>query len=460
MSLVCTYTLCMNALNNLRLHTRHGALTDCPRTRTAATVCHRLASLGLLALILSVACTQPSPAQLSGWASANYGYSSNPLRTYEEASDHVTQFFLQLSSGDPADAGRVAVSYIGGFTLFNSLIDRNYFEQALRISSLTRYGTPPAAAADTADEEDGENLPGDTLRPYLLLGLNVGTRHDRETFKTYDNQGFSFAVNYRTSAAVPLRLLVSNILEYRNYSYIHELSNLTNATTLRLEDDPGGPAAFGAIAGLSVKYYPVATYDTSQFETKRTFAGKSAGKGKGGGNVQSRGQQKQILINPQDQTALQVQTGLFAIGRWNSGSLEADGIYRFNPGPTPRYLAQYANPSTLHEDIYGDYMEYHGPELNITFRQKLPLGIRAAILGQIRRSTYGAPALDLAGNETAASRLDSRGSLDITLSRYLETASGIGFELGITSTILRNQSNDEYNDYSLFAISVELGIGF
>ena len=406
-------------------------------------------------------------AQFSGWLSEMYGYSSNPLHTYQESSDRLSQTFVQLGYGDPGQSRQVCVAYTGGLTLFENASERNYYEHAVSLTRLLRFGTPPRQLAppdsdgeNQSDDEDSE-VPTDTLRPYLSLALKLSARHDRAAFSAYDNQALNLSANYRGVVAGPLRFRIVNSVEYRNYSFLHILSNLTDAFSLRLEHDAGGAFAFGAYVGGAVKYYPIATYDTSQYESQQTFAGKSNGKGKGGGKGVAPGQlKKHLLVNVENHSAAQANLGLLALERWLSGSFGAEFTYRAAPGPAPRYLAQYANSSTLQQDIYSDYMSYHGPELSLTLKQQLPLGLRSTIAASGRNSVYSAPSLDLAGNETSSNRQDLRGELEISVSKYLETASGLGLEIGVTATALRNQSNDDYNDYSVFGVAIDVGIGF
>lgn len=423
--------------------------------------------VGPLSVLLSLHCIFLShvQAQISAWGSQSYGYSTNPLRTFAESGDRVAQSFIQLGYNNEYISSSPSLVYTGGLVLFDNFNRRDYYEQSLRGSVYLRFGAatlPHEIISDTTDssEDEGESLPyADTLRPYLILAVKGTSRHDRDTVKAYDNQDVIVSGLYRSYLSHSSRLKISNDAEYRNYSFIHELSNVTNSTIAALEFDAGKSLTFGTLAGLSLKYYSSPTYDTSTFEPKRTFIPKATGKGKGGGLINNP-HTKQILINPTTQRAVQIFAGFSTRGQWTTGSLTADLVYRINPGPTPRYLAQYASFSTIREDIYGDYMEYHGPECRIIYKQDLLFHLRSSISIETRSSTFSVPGLDLDGNQTASARKDLRSSVDLSLSRYFDLGSGFGIEIGTNGSILRNQSNDEYNDYALYEVSFEVGIGF
>ena len=403
---------------------------------------------------------------MSLWGSQSYGYSSNPLHTFAEEGDHVAQSFLQVGYSDPTASSSPGILYTGGLVLFDRLRARNYFEQSLRGSTYLRFGrsasvTPPVApdSTDSSDEAGESGAYADTGRPYLLLSVNGTSRHDRDTVKTYDNEDLTVAGLFRSYISPNTRLKIENDVDFRNYPFVQELSNLTNTTTVSFDFDAGKPLMIGTSAGLLLKYYSTSTYDTSVFEPKRTFNPKSQGKGKGGGQLNNP-HVKQILINPTTARAVQVFAGVSAFAQWSGGMASANVIYRINPGPTPRYLAQTANFSLVREDIYGDYMEYHGPECSVQASQEVLFHIRMTISAEARSSVFSVPALDLIGNQTSPSRKDLRGGVEVTLSRYIDLGAGFGLEIGATGTLLRNQSNDEYNDYGVRALAFEAGLGF
>ena len=135
-------------------------------------------------------------------------------------------------------------------------------------------------------------------------------------------------------------------------------------------------------------------------------------------------------------------------------------MFRRNPGLPSRYLAQYANTSILSEDIYNDHFSYEGPEVQLRIKQTLPFGLQSILTLEHQRKEFGAPAVSLVGDQIAAHRLDFRNSVELYLSKYVELSESLGLDIALGSEFLRNQSNDDYNDYSLYNISLSLGIGF
>jgi hypothetical protein len=114
----------------------------------------------------------------------------------------------------------------------------------------------------------------------------------------------------------------------------------------------------------------------------------------------------------------------------------------------------------LTEDIYLDYFSYAGSEFRTSISQRLPLDLNMQLALEGARRTYVAPAVDLNGVESAPERIDLRGSAEVTLSRYFELGEGLGLDLHLIVTALRNQSNDAYNDFGLASVAAGLGVGW
>lgn len=403
-------------------------------------------------------------AQLSGFASASYGYHANPLYNYEEIPDQLRQEYLELQYGHDNPSAQYRITYIGGLMLFNQLTDRNYYEHTLRGGFASALGSlPPKAPVKDAnaeeDEDDsGEEADADSLLSYLDIGIRAGARHDKEAYQEFDNLGAGVTAGYRFRIG-GLYARLQNDAGYRGYTNLTELSNITDVLTLQIGRFAPGVPTYGVEVYGGIKHFTEEVFDTARFEATRTYVEKDPGKGKGGAKLVIPSS-KQILIEPTNSTSGQFGTHLFALFPWNGGSFGADLLYRFNIGDGTRYLAQYTNTSILNEDIYNDYFSYDGPAARLVLRQRLPLNIQGIVSLDVTRKVYSAPALNLNGDQTAAHRIDLRTDLELYCSRYVELGGGFGLDVAFSAAAGRNQSNDDYNDYSLTTVAVSVGIGW
>jgi hypothetical protein len=92
--------------------------------------------------------------------------------------------------------------------------------------------------------------------------------------------------------------------------------------------------------------------------------------------------------------------------------------------------------------------------------QPLFANIQSVFGYEFQHKRFGIPALDLDGNEIDPMRTDIRSSLELYLSRYFDLAGGIGLDISLGLEIARNQSNDHYNDFSAYGLSLGIGVGF
>lgn len=425
--------------------------------------------------VLAGAAAVTAQAQFSGFASASYGYHAAPLYNYERIPDHLRQGYAELQYTHAAGDGMIAAGYTGGVMIFQTFTDRNYLEHALRLSYQNAYGTPrtaqhrPAILPPTGDQDGGEDVEEeeeeeappvdpDSTRTFLDLQLRASARHDKDAFREFDNTGLTLIGVLR----LPLGswfLRITNECGLRSYQNITELSNLSDYATVQFGRHWGAGFNAGiALAGGS-KYYTTDMYDTTQFESTRTYVEKASGKGKGGAKLVVPSD-KQILTNATTTISWQTAGGVFAGYTWDGGAVAADGWYRYNPGKATRYLAQYANTSMLNEDIYNDFFSYAGPESHLVYRQSLPFGLQSTITGTVARRQYEAPALDLEGNDLGKKRRDVVGLVELWLSRSLPLSEGFGLEVALSGALLRNRSNDAYNDFGSYQAGVSLGIAF
>ncbi len=410
----------------------------------------------------------PSTAQFSGFMSASSGYHQNPLYNYERASDQLKQTYLELNYVDEFEASTLKFSYVNGMMIFNRFTDRNYFEHNLLARYAISFHPTPTATARLSDDEDveepdedvsGEQSREDSTGSFLDMSLKLGARHDKTVFKEFDNVGSSLSASYRFSLGEMFYLRISNILDYRRYVYLDELSNITDACAIQLGVASSESFTYGVRAGVGLKHFTSSLYDTARFESQRTYVLKPTGKGKPGAKVKVPSD-KQILVNSESDNITQLTAGTFIQTTWSDGLAAVEFLFRRNPGLPSRYLAQYANTSILSEDIYNDHFSYEGPEVQLRVRQTLPFGLQSILTLEHQRKEFGAHAVSLAGDQIADHRLDSRSSVELYLSQYVELSESLGLDVALGSEFLRNQSNDDYNDYSLYNISLSIGIGF
>jgi hypothetical protein len=145
---------------------------------------------------------------------------------------------------------------------------------------------------------------------------------------------------------------------------------------------------------------------------------------------------------------------------WAASSVLGTATYRINSKAATRYLAQSTTASTNSEDIYNDHFAYQGPEVGMQFTQKLPWDVRAVVAAAYQSKKFGAPAYDISGNIVADRRRDRHTIVEFTVTKPFDIGGGLQVELMLECGALRNQSNDNYSDYSTRSIAVALGMGF
>jgi hypothetical protein len=404
--------------------------------------------------LLVLCLVAPAAAQVSGYFSAGYGYNNNPLYNYERDGDQVAQTYLDLSYTDDTPSRRFKVGYVNGLTLFNHLAERSYLQHDL----LLAYMLAPGVADEAPDGEDPPPFSEGAV-PALDFGLKLGARHDRSAFEEFDNYGSEVTAKYRLSLWNATVLRLEAMGGYRDYVTLDPLSNLVGSFTAGIGTAPGVGWQYGAGAITALKHYTTSVYDTTVYEQQRTFVWKAAGKGKGGARIRVPSDKK-ILVNAEVNSTLQLAGTLTGGYEWEGGSAAAGFIYRFNPGAGGRYIAQVTNSAYLNEDIYHDYFAYEGPDLTLRARHIFPAGISAILTVQTVRKMFTAPAYDLNGVVTAEHRTDRRLAADLYVQRYFGLPGGFGTSVAVAVSLLRNESNDMYNDFSVATASLFVGFGF
>jgi hypothetical protein len=227
--------------------------------------------------------------------------------------------------------------------------------------------------------------------------------------------------------------------------------------TARMSYAPVEELQIGIMAGAGMKQFVNPATDTTKFEPVRSYIIKQAGHGKPGGKIKST---KLLLANATTNTTMQYTTGFFTEFHVSECEVTAEVLERLNSKNPSRYLAQTTTASGLNQDIYNDEFSYEGWEAALTLVSPLIADIKATARVELQRKKFGSEAYTLAGDMIAANRKDNRRSLELTLARSLVICAGMDLEVTATAGYLRNESNDEYSDFSCVSTAIGLGIGF
>jgi hypothetical protein len=475
---------------------------------------------GLLMIVLLACLSIDVYPQFAVYNSIGYGYHNNPLYNYQKLGDQLKQSYTEINYQKHYESSQLGFGYIGGLMIFNKFEERNYYEHKFIADYKITYKTnhyagnmnPKRDGVDSAnisvdeseisisaEESDNEDTSDaviqemvaeedtttedemaednteqaqeveesdvntlsvdDSTDSYLDLYLQGSARHDKYVYKEFNNIGIDGISTFRFMISDNYFLRICNDVGYRNYNNLRELSNVIDQLFFQIGNQQNKSFQFGATGTLGYKVYTVTVYDTNRFEQTRTFTEKKTGTGKPGAKLKVYSN-KQILTRPQQNGTWQTTVGIFSNFTFDNTGIETSLLYRYNPKTSVRYLAQYANTSILTEDIYTDHFSYQGPEVKLRFKHLLPLKIQLLLDIEYQTKTFGAPALNLIGETIAGNRKDIRSSIEIYMSKYINLVDGYGMDLYMAITILRNQSNDNYNDYSLYGISGGVGIGF
>lgn len=430
----------------------------------------KISAISLLFVLLAAGSVK---AQFSGYGSVTYGYNGNPLYNYQQLPDNLKQTYLEMSYSKETDGSLLKFSYVSGLILFSDFSDRNYYEHTLS----AKYGflmnsARPATSAEPArkgeennedevavqnEETSGEEVTSDSTSASMEVYAAVTARHDKDVFKEFDNNGGRVLASYKTVFSDYFNLRVTNDLSIRNYSYIKELSNLTDILTLQISNKYNGSYSFGVNLSAAYKYYLSDAYDTTKFETSKSWTVKP-GKGKGGASIKVPSS-KQILLDPMSAGSGQYTASFFFRKNLESALLETALLYRYNPATSTRYLAQQSK-SGLNEDIYNDYFSYQGPEAAAKFSSPFLLGTNLSAGIQLAQRNFEAPAYNLNAEQTADHRTDKNIYCEVFISKPLGFFTSFPVELSAGAGYVRNQSNDDYNDYSGTSYSIGIGVGF
>jgi hypothetical protein len=390
-------------------------------------------------------------SQYSFYNAISHGFDRNPLCYYARPADQVKQLFTQAKFERNYASSSLDVLYMGTLTVFNALQQRNYYEHTLS----TQYRIAYHNANDASPEQwsESEELRRETSTD-LTFALNLSARWDKDYYSDYNNTGADLITAYRHhSGASFLMYDLQNTLGYRSYTLINELSNATDVFQFSAAHATENGFHNGISVSAGMKYYTVTVYDTAIFAV--TSGGTVTGNGKAGGT-----QHTQISLTPQSPGSYQLTVALFNSKRTASFFYEGRIQYCYDVHSEPRFLGKYLNTTFLSEDIYNESFAYHGPEGRITVAYDMPAGFSLSGTAEIKNKLMKLPAFNLRDEETAPSRKDLASAAECCISKYFEMGKGVTMDISAMVSVLRNQSNDEYNDYSSYTAGMSIGIGF
>jgi hypothetical protein len=384
-------------------------------------------------------------AQISGYVSATRGYDKNPMCNSVSGSDQVTEGYFQFQYETEKRDPLFRLLYVGALMRFNALRDRDYYEHALSVLY---------AHSSNSSEEDSSGR-------YFDLTTRIMTRHDREIAQDFNNTGIGCSASYKSIIGKSISIGFINDLQYRQYHYVEPLSNIIDVLTVEAGNSRGSSFRYGGFISTGVKYYTNNEYDTTRFVEPVTPGNNGNGKGKGLGNQNSSASGfKKTLFTVAENTSIQVTGGLVLWKTWEQASLGGHVLLRINPLWVTRYLANEAASTILTDDIYNDFMSYEGLELRLNGQCGLPLDLQVKCAFNLQQKKFNVPAISLDGVESTVNREDLRMSIEASISRNITLSEIFSIDAALNFHQVRNQSNDEYNDFSGHAVSLSVGLGF
>ncbi len=406
-------------------------------------------------------------SQISAYGSAAYGYSSNPLYNNQKLSDHLFQTYVEVTSDNNLESSDLKLQYVGGAMIFNRFSLRNYYEHSFGLQFDTKFSPP---LKDITDDESAEQ--NDSAGISFHTDFQISARHDNKEFQEFDNYGLISNNLASVNAGDGYAVRFNSKTEYRYYQYLRPYENFSEIFTFNIENEIETPFHYGVSLSGGLKYFPKIKYDTTLFEETRSYAIQNVPDSTLVGVGQQRHwvystypdtseSDKTLLQKPKTKTAYQIALGGFIQQKWNDVLFRAEIIYRINSRSTLLTLVQNSSTLTLNEDLYNDVFNAHGPELHFLAKYLLPLDIQLSTNLDVEHRIYETPAYALVSGEPEQySRKDFSTNFEINISRFFRFSNTIGFDVTLNSSYLRNESNDAYNDYSLYGYSLSFGCGF
>ncbi len=406
--------------------------------------------------------------QISGYGSASYGQSTNPLYDYHRVSDQILQTYLEINSDHQVETSHLKFQYVGGSMIFHRFSLRNYYEHRLgagfdkKLSSLSQ---PISVDSDDENQQDSAGT-------YFHTDVQITARHDKKEYQEFNNNGLLWNNALRINIESDLVVRVMNGTQYRYYQYLHPYQNISELVFVSIEKSTNTQFQYGGIVRAGLKYFPKITYDTSLFEETRSYVVQTFTDSILVGNGQQKHWQyftysdssesdKTILKNPGTKSTYQIALGGYIQKNWNAASIRAEILYRVNSHSTLLTLVQNTSSRTLNEDLYNGAFSSQGPELHCMIKYLLPFNIQFSSTIDIEQNTFETPSYDLlSGGIINNHRTDVVANCEMYISKFFSVDDGFGFDVSISSNYLRNKSNDAYNNYSVFGFAISVGCGF
>lgn len=420
----------------------------------------RWAVLAAAALVLVAI---PLSAQISAYASLSAGTHSDPLYNYLQQPDRLLQHYLDLSYDADLGDGTMSVHYAGGSTFFSRFAARSYYEHRLQAVMVVPQEIP----------ENDEGVPAPVLEnnAWTLTAAMAG-RFDKKEFREFDNTGIIGTVERVIPFTTVSSLRFSNMLEYRTFPSLRSFTNSVEIATVEWQFGTPAEGQIGFTVSGGWKYYPKMRYDTALFEPVRSYIvsmvldSEQTGSGKQKQWVyytypDTNASEKFVLKDPKTRSAYQAATGVFWRKEGEGWSVRTGLTYRVNDHSGLLTMVQNTSDRTLNEDLYNTEFSAQGPELHVDMHWTMSADIRCDAALLVEHKVFETPSFDLATGEISApSRTDDRLGLELTAARSFPLSSSLGMDVTVNAAMLRNRSNDAYNDFSFSTISVIVGVGW
>ncbi len=375
----------------------------------------RIILLALLSLLLGFK---------AGWAQFSFGarvmtmYDDNVNNNHLGISDKVALLSVQVAREWENQTRNTQLFYTGAYSYFEQVRERAFHYHSMGLTH--------------------SHLLGAERQTQLNAGLTCNLRLNRDSYTFYDHQQVSAYVNFKHYLAerslgrfsYSFRYLsfdeLSDFNYLEHYGFAQLTQSITTKTTLILEAD------------LGTKIYTSPNLEET--------ASMSRGRGYGGRMIT---------------TSKPKVTQFNGIARLGQGIVAGTGLsltaqYQLNLQKDSRYLSsEYGIISD--DELFDDHYGYEGPQVSVMLTQLLPAGMAMKISGSVQDRNYSErPAYDLAGNQIADERADTRRVFSAQLEK---TFKSLGFSLGLAFDCIRNKSNDLFYDYTNNALTAQLSFG-
>jgi hypothetical protein len=409
--------------------------------------------------------------QMNMYNSTSMGFDRNAQFNYMKSGDQIKTNYLELNYILDTETTLTSISYISGLQLYNNFYTRNYYEHSLTAGYQWKFLSEKKEeheqeiqdSIETLNEEADEAE--DSTDSYLDIFTKGGIRHDKSEFKEFDNSRVAMVASFRFPVYNNINLRITNSIEYRRYTYLPELSNVLENIIFQFGNDFGDTFNYSISAAFGSKMFIVPFSDTTLFESLLpgdiTMLIKKIPTGSG---KEERIDTSFILssrkLNEKTSADNLASLVITVENKWNPVTFFCSAGYRVKISDGARFLGHYANTQILTEDIYNDAFDSEGAIFDLRFTFPLIWGIKTIINPTVVTKNYNNAALNLEGQIINIQRKDITSSVDFILSRQFILSGSLTADLYINYTLNRNQSNDEYNNYSGYSVLTGIAVGF